>query len=76
MSNPLLSDKPLEPRALELNFNPQENELDSEEFSLPVWNPEEELMRTRSGRTVKSNRNKDFEYSFMLPSFNLSCPSV
>ena len=33
-------------------------------------------MRTRSNRTVKSTRNKDFENSFMLPSFNLSCPTV
>ena len=33
-------------------------------------------MRTRSGRTEKSTRHKDFKYSFMLPSFNLSCPSV
>ena len=49
---------------------------DSEECTLPVQNPEEALMRTRSGRTVKSARNKDFEYSFMLPSFNPSCPSV
>ena len=75
LSNPLLSDKPLEPRALELNANPQENEQDSEEGTLPVRNLEEALMRTRSGRTVKSTRNKDFDYSFMLPSFNLSCPS-
>ena len=33
-------------------------------------------MRTLSGRTIKSTRNKNFEYSFMLSSFNLSCPSV
>ena len=71
LSNPLLSDKPLEPSALKLNANPQENEKDSEEGTLPVRNPEEALMRTSSGRTVKSTINKDFEYSFMLPCFNL-----
>ena len=62
--------------ALELNANPQENEKDSENGTLPVGNPEEALMRTRSGRVVKSTRNKNFEYSFMLFSFNLSSPSV
>ena len=76
LSNPLLSGKPLEPRALEVNANPQENEQDSEEGTLPVRNPDKALMRTRSGRTVKSTRKKDFDYSFILPSFNLSCPSV
>ena len=76
LSNPLLSGKPLEPRALEVNANPQENEQDSEEGTLPVRNPEEALMRTRSGRIVKSTGNKYFEYSFMLPCFNLSAPSV
>ena len=74
-SNLLLSDKPLDPRALKLNANPQENEQDSEECTLPVRNPEEALMRTRSGRTVKLTRNKDFDYLFVLPSLNLSCPS-
>ena len=76
LSNPFLSDKPLEPRALELNENPQENEQNSEEGTLPVRHPDKSLMRTRSGRTVKSTRNKDFEYPFIFPSFNLSCPSV
>ena len=76
LSNPLLSGKPLKFRALEPNANPQKNEQDSEKGTLPVRDLEEALMRTRSGRTVKSTRNKDFEYSFMLPSFNLSCPSV
>ena len=76
LSNPLLSDKPLEPRALEVNANPQENEHDPEEGTLPVRNPEEALMRTRSGSTVKSTRNKDFEYSFVLPSVTSSFPSV
>ena len=75
LSNPLLSDKPFEPRALELNANPQENEQDSQEGTLPVRNPEEALIRTRSGRTVKSTRNKDFDYLFMLFRLNLSCPS-
>ena len=76
VSNPFFSGKPLESRALEANANQQENEQDSEEGTLPVRNPEEALNRTRSGHTVKSTRNKDFEYSFMLPSFNLSCPTV
>ena len=76
-SNPLHSDKPLKHRALEYNANPQENEQDSEEGTLPIRNFEDALMRTRSGRTVQSTRNKDyFEYSLMLSSFNLSCPSV
>ena len=39
LSNPLLSGRPLEPRALELNANPHENEQDSEEGTLPVRNP-------------------------------------
>ena len=76
LSNPFLSGKPLEPRELELNANPQDNEQDLEKGTLPVRNPEEALMRTRSGRTVKSTRNNNFEYSFMLPSVNMSCPSV
>ena len=50
--------------------------LNSKESTLPLRNPEKALMRTRSSRTVKSTKNKDFEYSFMLPNFNLSCPSV
>ena len=53
LSNPLLSGKPLEPRALEVNANPQEKEQDPEKGTLPVRNPEDALMRTRSGRTVK-----------------------
>ena len=76
LSNPLLSGKPLEPRASEVNANIQENEQDFEEGTLPVLNPEKAIMRTRSGRTVKSTRNKTFEYSFMLISFDLSFPSV
>ena len=76
LSTPFLSGRPLEPRALEVNANLLENEQDSEKGTLPVRNPEEALMRTRSGRVVKSTRNKDFEYCFMLPCFNLSSLSV
>ena len=66
LSNPLLSGKSLEPTALDVNANSQENEQDSEEGTLPVLYPEEALMRTRSNRIFKSTKNKDFEYLFML----------
>ena len=59
--NSLRVDKLLEPRALEVIANPQENKQNSEEGTLPVRDPEEALMRTRSGRVDKSTRNKTFE---------------
>ena len=61
LSNPLLSGKEFAPRELEANANPQENEQDPEEDFEPVVNPEEALIHTRSGRTVKSTKMKDFE---------------
>ena len=70
LSNPLLFGKPLEPRALEVNANPQEYEQDFEEGALRQRDPEKALMRTRSDRVIKSTRNKDFEYSFMFPCLN------
>ena len=63
-------------RVLENNANPQENEKYPEEDMLPVGNSEETLMRTRSGRVVKSTRNKDFEYSFILYCSHQSFPSI
>ena len=76
LSNPLLSGKEFAPRELEINANPQENEQDPEEEFEPVVNLEEALIRTRSGRTVKSTKTKDFEYNFMLPSYNVLSPSI
>ena len=75
-SNLLCSGKPLDPRALEVTANPHKKEQDSEEGKLPVRDHEKALMCTRSGRSVKLTKNKDFELLFMLLSFNLSCPSV
>ena len=68
--------KSFSPRELESNANPQENEQDPKEDFEPVVNPEEALIRTRSGCTVKSTRKKDFEYNFMLPSYNVLSPSI
>ena len=67
LSNPLLSGKDFAPREIESNSNPLENAQDPEEEQLPRGNPEEVLMRTRSGRVVKPPLNIDFEYSFVLP---------
>ena len=61
LSNPLLSGKEFAARELEANSNFQENEQDPEEDFEPVVNPEEALIHTRSGRTVKSTKKKDFE---------------
>ncbi len=75
-SNPLLSGKEFVPRELEANANPQKYEQDPEEDFELVINPEEALIRTRSGHTVKSTKMKDFEYIFMLPSYNVLFPSI
>ena len=74
--NPILSGKEFAPRELEANANHQENEQDPEENFEPVVNPEEALIHTRSGRTVKSTKMKDFEYNFMLPGYNVLSPSI
>ena len=76
LSNPLLSGKEFAPRELEANANPKENEQDTEEDFEPIVNPEEVYIRTRLGRTVKSIKTKDFEYNFMLPSYNVLYPSI
>lgn len=72
----IVFDKPLKPRALKVNANPQKNEQDSEKDTLPERDPEKSLMSTSSSRIVKSTRNKNFKYLFMLPSLNMSSPSV
>ena len=75
-SNPILLGKEFGPRELEANAIFQENEQDPEEDFLPVVNPEEALIRTRSGRTVKSTKKKIFEYNFWLSSYNVLSPSI
>ena len=56
--NPLLSGNEFALRELEANANPQENEQDPEKDFEPVVNPEEALIHTPSGRTVKSAKKK------------------
>ena len=67
LSNPLLSVKDFALREIESNANPLENAREPEEDQLPRGDPEEVLMRTRSGRVVKPPRNIDFEYSYVIP---------
>ncbi len=71
-SNPLFSGKKgeseLEPEH-EPNANPEENLKEPEEDAEPVGDPEEPLMRTRSGRVVRPRRNKDFDYTGVLIPF-------
>ena len=72
LSNPLFSGKEVS-REQEANANPEENPKEPEAGDEPAGNPEEALMRTtRSGRVVKPNRDKDFDYSAFLFSFNHS----
>ena len=72
LSNPLFSGKKGKPE-LELehepNANPEENLKEPEEDAEPVGDPEEALMRTRSGRVVHPRRNKDLYYTGVLISF-------
>ena len=67
LSNPLLFGKDSGLMEIESNSNPLENAQKPKEDQLPRGNPEEVLMRTRSGCVVKPPRNIDFEYSFVLP---------
>ena len=53
----------------EPNTNPEENLKEPEENAEPVGDPEEALMRTRSGRFVRHRRNKDFDYTGVLIQF-------
>ena len=76
LSNPFLSGNEFAPRELEANANPQENEQDPEEDFEPLVYPEKDLIRTRSGRTVKSTKTKDFKYNIMLPNNNVLSPSI
>ena len=55
----------------EKNANPEENLKEPEEDSEPVNNPEEALMRTRSGRVVRPRRDKNFDYTGVLLQFGL-----
>ena len=76
LSYPIYSGKEFAPRELEANANPEENEQDYNEDFEPVVYPDEALIRTHSGRTVKSTKKKDFEYNFMLPSYNILPPLI
>ena len=67
LSNPLLFGKDSAPREIESNSNPLENAQEPNEDQLPRRNPEEVLMRTRSGRVKNHPHNIDFKYSFVLP---------
>ena len=53
----------------EPNANPEENLKEPEEDAEPIGDPEEALMRTRSGRVVRPRRNKDFDYTGVLIAF-------
>ena len=72
LSNPLFfgnkGEPELEPEH-EPNANPEENLKEPEEDAEPVGDPEEALMRTRSGRVVRLRRNKDFDYTSVLIPF-------
>ena len=70
LSNPLFSQTTREPGhepRHEANANPLDNLREPEEDSEPRGNPEEALIRTRSGRVVRPPRRDDFDYSGMLP---------
>ena len=71
LSNPLFSGKKGEPELEpehEPNANPDENLKEPEEDTETVCDPEEALMRTRSGRVLRPRRNKDFDYiSVLIP---------
>ena len=66
-------------RKHEPNANPEENLKEPEEDSDPVGNPEEALMRTRSGRVVRPRRDRNFDYTGVLlqfgfiPTSNTTC---
>ena len=74
-SNPLLvpTEKEREPEPAEVptDANPVENEREAGEDLQPVGNPEDSLIRTRYGRVIKPNRNRDFDYQ----SFYLEVPT-
>ena len=53
----------------EQNANPEENLIEPKEDSEPVGNPEEALMRTRSGRVVRPCRHKNVDYTGVLLQF-------
>ena len=61
---------------LEANANFQENDQDPEKDFESVVNPEEAVIRTRYGRTVKSTKKKDSDYNFMLPSYIVLSPLI
>ncbi len=69
LSNPLFSGKKSEPEfepEHDPNANPEENLKEPEGDAEHVGDPEEALMRTRSGRVVRPRRNKDFDYTGVL----------
>ena len=76
LSNPLFSHQTRVPEAQpehERNANPSENPQEPEGESEPRGNPEEALIRTRSGRVVRPPRRSDFDYSFVLPQPRVLC---
>ena len=68
LSNPLFSGKNEVARDHEPNANPEENAQEPEDDSPSKVNPEEVLIRTRTGRVSKPKRDPNFEYAFMFPS--------
>ena len=66
----------LAPSAVETHSNPIENETEISENSQPARNPEELLIRTRSGRVVKQRYDSDYEYSFPIVQVSLAKPAV
>ena len=63
-------------RAHETDANPVENAREPEDDSKSNINPEEAIMRSRSGRVIRSTRDPKFEYHFMLPQRHVSVQST
>ena len=72
----ILSGKKFLSRELELTSNFQGDEQDPDWGTLLVRQLKEALMRTRRGPLIKSTKQKDFEYNYILPSYNELSPSI
>ena len=72
----ILSGINISSRELELTSNFQGDEQDPEWGTLLVKQPKTPLMRTSQGPLIKSTKQKDFEYNFILPSYNVFSPSI
>ena len=72
LSNPLFSGQKDLPETVpepEPNATLEENLKEPEENSEPLGNPEEVLMRTRSGRVARPRRDRNFDYTGVILQF-------